>query len=418
MVYAAVKACPVPWGALKQLRRQRHQGSPRRHRRQSALRPSPASRGNNDLQDAVAVVADSWFRAKTALDLLPIEWDSGANATVDNAVTPALPTPRCSTRPARCSHEIGDDTLAIIAAAATRSSAPSTTVRTRPMRAWSRSTRRCSVTPDRVDVWSPTQNQSDRADQLVADQAGRDTKDVYVHTVFLGGAFGGDGGGNTAVTRQATELSNQLGRPVKVIWTREEDINHDKQRPPHMTRLTAVLGDDGLPTPGSRAPVVPPGASRRAASSATRPHMPYLVPNRRHETHSVEGHIPVATHRAPGTNQNAFMIEQFVDEVALAGGWDPLDWRLQMTEGMPTGSSCSTPEGEVAGFRTDLPKGQGMGIAIARTTAPSAAACATVTRQPSRPAHRREGADRRRQRLLHQPAQLRRAVRGGACAGS
>ena len=88
-----------------------------------------------------------------------------------------------------------------------------------------------SVTDKRVDVWSPTQDQS-VALRLAADQAGRDTRDVFVHTVFLGGGFGGGGGGNTAVTRQATEISRQLGRPVKVIWSREEDIAQDKQRPP------------------------------------------------------------------------------------------------------------------------------------------------------------------------------------------
>ena len=104
-----------------------------------------------------------------------------------------------------------------------------------------------SVTPERVDVWSPTQDQS-VALQLAASQAGRDPRDVYVHTVFLGGGFGGNGAGGTAVTRQATELSKQLRRPVKVIWSREEDIAQDKQRPPNYTRLSAVLGERGLPS--------------------------------------------------------------------------------------------------------------------------------------------------------------------------
>ena len=67
---------------------------------------------------------------------------------------------------------------------------------------------------------------------LVADQLGRDTREVFAHTVFIGGAFGGNGGGATAVTRQAAVISQQLKRPAKVIWSREEDIAQDKQRPP------------------------------------------------------------------------------------------------------------------------------------------------------------------------------------------
>jgi isoquinoline 1-oxidoreductase beta subunit len=103
------------------------------------------------------------------------------------------------------------------------------------------------------------------------------------------------------------------------------------------------------------------------------------VPNRRHERTLIEGHIPVATHRAPGTNQNAFMIEQFVDEVALAGGWDPLEWRLKMTEGLPSWQLVLNTLKEKAGFRTDLPKGEGMGIAICDDHGSVAASCATVT---------------------------------------
>ena len=89
MVYAAVKACPVPWGTLKTLRRQRHQvplRHPRRHRAQAV----PGKTENSDLQDAVAVVADSWWRAKTALDQLPIEWDYGTYAHVSTATQLAV----------------------------------------------------------------------------------------------------------------------------------------------------------------------------------------------------------------------------------------------------------------------------------------------------------------------------------------
>ncbi|MFW6027944.1 MAG: molybdopterin cofactor-binding domain-containing protein [bacterium] len=107
--------------------------------------------------------------------------------------------------------------------------------------------------------------------------------------------------------------------------------------------------------------------------------MPYHVPNRRHERHNVSAHIPTATHRAPGTNQNAFIIEQFVDEIALAGDWDPLEWRLEMTKGLEPWQRVLLKLKEVAGFTTDLPRGEGMGIAVVADHGSYSGACATVS---------------------------------------
>jgi isoquinoline 1-oxidoreductase beta subunit len=107
--------------------------------------------------------------------------------------------------------------------------------------------------------------------------------------------------------------------------------------------------------------------------------MPYKVANRRHERHNVAAHIPTATHRAPGANQNGFIIEQFVDEMALAGDWDPLEWRIEMTKGLEPWQRVLLKLKEVAGFRTDLPRGQGMGVAVVEDHASFCGACATVS---------------------------------------
>ncbi|MGE0466690.1 MAG: molybdopterin cofactor-binding domain-containing protein, partial [Steroidobacteraceae bacterium] len=106
--------------------------------------------------------------------------------------------------------------------------------------------------------------------------------------------------------------------------------------------------------------------------------MPYQVPNRRHERINARTHIPVTTHRAPGTNQHGFMTECFVDEVALAGLWDPLEWRIEMTKGLADWQLVLRTLREKAGFRTDLPRGQGMGVAIVEDHGSICAACATV----------------------------------------
>jgi isoquinoline 1-oxidoreductase beta subunit len=107
--------------------------------------------------------------------------------------------------------------------------------------------------------------------------------------------------------------------------------------------------------------------------------MPYKFPHRHHERHDVKTHIPSSTHRAPGANQMGFMAESFVDEMAIAGGWDPLEWRIKMTEGMDDWQLVLKTLKEKSGFRTDLPKGEGMGVAVVESHGTIAAACATVT---------------------------------------
>ncbi|MEX2495016.1 MAG: molybdopterin cofactor-binding domain-containing protein [Woeseia sp.] len=379
MVYAAVKCCPVPWGKIAGYD---FDGIKDRRGIIAAveLEAVPGRTDSSDMQSGVAIVADSWYRAKTALDLMPIEWEFGSDGDVSNA-TQAAKAAQLFDVAGQVSKEVGADTLRIIGASDRVVSSEyhrpyETHARMEPINAT------VSVTSERVDVWSPAQNQATPL-MLVADQLGRDPNDVFVHTVFLGGAFGGNGGGATAVTRQAAEISRQVGRPVKVIWSREEDIMQDKQRPPVYTRLSAALGENGLPEAFFSRSVwfTRDGVERVGPATAdyTISNMPYRIPNRRHERHNVAAHIPVATHRAPGSNQNAFIIEQFADELALAGNRDPLEWRLEMTKGKEPWQRVLLKMKEVAGFRTDLPRGQGMGIAVVEDHASYCGACATVS---------------------------------------
>ena len=378
MVYAAVKCCPVPWGRLVGYDFERI-----RHRpgviSVVEFRAVPGKTGNSDLQDGVAVVADSWYRAKQALDELPIEWDPGASGSASTGTQGATARALLDT-PGKLSAESGRDATAIIGAAKRSIRADyhrpyETHARMEPINAT------VSVTDARVDVWSPTQNPATPL-LLVADQLGRDTREVFAHTVFIGGAFGGNGGGATAVTRQAAVISQQLKRPAKVIWSREEDIAQDKQRPPVYLRLAAALDGRGLPEALSSRAVwlTRDGVERVAGATADVgiSNLPYSIPNRRHERHSVATHIPNATHRAPGTNQNGFIIEQFADEMAIAGGWDPLEWRIELTKGQEPWQRVLHKLREVAGFRTDLPRGRGMGVAVLEDHDSFCAVCATV----------------------------------------
>jgi isoquinoline 1-oxidoreductase beta subunit len=379
MVYAAVKASPVPWGKLKSFDFAKIKDRPGVITAVQ-LKSVPGKRDQPDLQDAVAVVADSYYRAKTALELLPVEWDFGESAK-DSSAGYFAEGQRLMEQKGLVSGKEDPMAAEIIGNAKRRVTASyqrpfETHARMEPINAT------CHVQADRVDVWSPTQDQS-AAVLLVANQLGVDPKTVYAHTMFLGGGFGGNGGGGTAVTRQAAQISREVGRPVKVIWPREEDLTQDKQRPLAVAKLTAALGDDGLPTAlFTRAAWFSiDGINQIGGATADYPiyTMPYAIPHRQHERHNAKTHIPSSTHRAPGANQLGFMQESFVDEMALAGGWDPLEWRIRMTQDKPDWQLVLKTLKEKSGFRTDLPKGEGMGVAAVESHGTIAAACATVT---------------------------------------
>lgn len=370
MVYAAVKASPVPGGRLKSFNFDAIKGRPGVIAAVE-LKQVKDKLANPDMRSAIAVVADSFYRAKTALELMPVEWDFGPGVqySYEGMNTQAK---ELMGKDAQHAEEVRGDPRPILAKAdkivvGEYSRPYETHVPMSPPAAVA------NVTPERVDVWSFTQNVSATL-LLAANQAGRDPKDVYVHATFQGGAFGN--GNAVDVPRQAVEISKQIGRPVKVVWTREEDVLQARSRPPIWARFHAVLGSDGLPTAMLSRAVGetqnPDYADRGIAN------MPYKVPNFRYERHVVPTNIPVGPNRAPGNNSNGFAIEQFIDEVALAGGWDPLEWRIKMTEGNERWQRVLLKLKEVSGFTTKLPKGKGMGIAVVESHGSTVGACATV----------------------------------------
>ena len=371
MVYAAVKASPVPGGKVKSFDAAAIKDRPGViavvELKQTKDRPA-----NSDMRSAVAVVADSYYRAKVALDLLPIEWDLGPGVRFSYAGMDTEAKDLMG-KEGRHAEEVRGDPRPILASAGDK------VVRGEYSRPYEThapmSPPACvaDVKADRIDVWSFTQNVSSTL-LLAADQAGRDPKQVFVHGTFQGGAFGN--GNAVDITRQAVEISKQVGRPVKLLWSREEDTTQSRTRPPVWARFEAVLGDDKLPRAMiARAvadPVVPAYADRGIAN------MPYNVPNFRYERHVVQSNLPVGPNRAPGNNSNGFLIEQYVDEMAIAGGWDPLDWRIKMTEGNERWQRVLLKMKEISGFTTKNPRGTGMGVAVVESHGATVGVCATV----------------------------------------
>jgi isoquinoline 1-oxidoreductase beta subunit len=370
MVYAAVKASPVPGGKVKSFNFDAIKGRPGIITA-IELKQTKDKLANPDLRSAVAVVADSFYRAKTALDLMPIEWDFGSNTQYSYSGMDAQ-AKELMGKDAQHAEEVRGDPRPILA----QGGKTVTGDFSRPYEChatMSPPAAVANVTAERVDVWSFTQNVAATL-LIAANQAGRDPKDVFVHGTFQGGGFGN--GNATDVPRQAVEISKQLGKPVKVIWTREEDTRQARTRPPIWARFNAVLDDKGLPTAMRARTVgettVPDYADRGITNMA------YNVPNYRYERHVVPTNMPVGPNRAPGNNNNGFVIEQFADEMALAGGWDPLEWRLKMTEGNERWQRVLLKMKEVGGFKTDLGKGRGMGIAVVESHGSTVGAIATV----------------------------------------
>ncbi|HSF65720.1 MAG TPA: molybdopterin cofactor-binding domain-containing protein [Paracoccaceae bacterium] len=370
MVYASVKACPVPGGVLKSFDFNAIKDRPGVIAAVE-LKQTSTEMQNADLRSAIAVVADSFYRAKTALDLMPVEWDFGDGVQYSYAGMDAQARELMG-QTAEHAEEVRGDPRPIIEAAGNVVSGDYA----RPYEChvpMGTPAAVADVKPDRVDIWSFTQNVAATL-LLAAEQAGVDPANVFMHGTFQAGAFGN--GNQTDVPRQAVEISKQVGRPVKVIWTREEDVTQARTRPPVWGRYQAVLGDDGLPT----AMLIRAIGEIKNPAYADRGHvnMPYLVPNFRFERHVVPTNLPIGPNRAPGNNSNGFMLEQYIDEVALAGGWDPLDWRIKMTEGNERWQRVLLKMKEVGGFTTDLPKGTGMGVAVVESHGSTVGAIATV----------------------------------------
>jgi isoquinoline 1-oxidoreductase beta subunit len=370
MVYAAVKSSPVPGGKVKSFNADAIKGRPGIIG-VVELKQTKDKLANADLRSAVAVVADSFYRAKTALDLLPIEWDFGPGADNSYDKMNAL-AKEALNKDAPHAEEVRGDPRPILA----KGGKVVEGEYSRPYECHvPMGPPACvaNVTADKVEIWSFTQNVAATL-LLAADQSGRQPKDVFVYGTQQSGAFGL--GNAIDLTRQAVEISKQVGKPVKLIWTREENILQARSRPPIWARFKAVLDDKGLPTAMLARAVgeseVPDYADRGIAN------MSYQIPNYRYERHVVPSNIPVGPNRAPGNNNNGFTIEQFADEMALAGGWDPLEWRLKMTEGLEPFQRVLKKLKEVSGFTTKLPKGRGMGIAVVESHGSVVAACATV----------------------------------------
>ena len=372
MVYAAINASPVPGGKLKSVD-------------ESVLANAPGILKVVKLDNAVAVVATgSYWRAKQALAKLQPEWDTNGAGGIDSAQLSkdfhdALDGPMQSAR------NTGDVDQAIKGAAKTIEAVYETPYLSHsPMEPMNATVH---LQADRLDVWVGTQDALD-ATEAAAKASGLEEENVYIHNAFVGGGFGRRDASDEII--QAIQVAKVVQKPVKLIWTREEDTRQDKFRPHAVVRFKAAVDKDGMPTAwdirvvtssilNSVGRVIPGMKGPEPMAVAGLSNNGYTIPNQRVQASIKNTHLPVWFWRAPGANQHTYAIESFLDEIAAASNLDPYQLRRKLLADKPDWVKVLDLAAEKGDWGKPLPKGTGRGIAICEDTGSLCAQVAEVT---------------------------------------
>src|SRR5262252_611 len=376
MVYAAIAQCPVFRGKLQDAHGEQLLG----------LRGLVKV---VKLEDAVAVVADNWWRAQKMVKLLKIDWDPGANGAATTASIQEFVRLGLEDSSVPVARNDGDVEAAFNAAtkvveaeyfAPFLNHAP-----LEPMN--------CTalVKGDRVEVWAPTQN-AEATHAAAAAAAGVPLENVEVHLTYLGGGFGRRGFQD--YTRQAVQIAKAVeGKPVKLLWSREEDMQHDFYRPMTLMRFKAALDSSGRLTglrvrdsthsimASVRPQEIKDGIDRHALGGII--DSPYAMANLRIEFAMRNSHVPVGFMRTVFHSQNPFMRECFIDELAVAAGKDPVEFRRPMLAASPKNLAVLDAVAKASGWGSPLPEGVHRGVAVQDSHGSFAAAVIEVAVSPA-----------------------------------
>jgi isoquinoline 1-oxidoreductase beta subunit len=342
---------------------------------------------------AVAVVADTWWHAKTALDALTIVWDEGPNAKVSSASIAEVLKAGLGAEQAFVGNQSGDAKAALAGAAkkieAVYSYPYQNHVCMEPMNATAR------FTPDKCEVWVPTQDgESSFAALLSASGLPADKCEVY--KINLGGGFGRRGAFQDYVT-QAVRIAKEMpGTPVKLLWSREEDMRQGRFHPVMQCKLTGAFDASNNLTglhmrlsgqsilAAVRPAVVEKDKGRDALSFQgvfeTGEHsFGYTIPNLLIDHAMRNTHVPPGFWRGVNINQNAIFFECFMDELAQAAGQDPLEFRRKFMAGHPRNLGVLNAVAERIGWGKPAPKGRFRGLAQMKAFNSFVAAAAEIS---------------------------------------
>jgi isoquinoline 1-oxidoreductase beta subunit len=362
MLNAALKDCPVFGGKLKSYDEAKVMG----------MKGVKKVVRVND--STVAVVADTWWHAKTALDALPIVWDEGENAKVSSeSIAKWLAEGLDNSQPAFVGNQNGD-TKAAIAGAAKKIEA----VYNYPYQNHAAmEPLNCTAlyTADKCEVWTGTQN-GEAAFAAVLETSGLPADKCEVHKQMLGGGFGRRG--MTDYVRQAVAIAKQMpGTPVKLLWSREDDMQHGTYHPITTCKLTGAFDKDNNLTalhvrisgqsilytvrPAALVNGMDPAAFQGLSPTGDWA-IGYSFPNLLVEHSMRNPHVPPGFWRGVNVNQNAIYLECFMDELAHSVGQDPVEFRRKLMAKHPKHLAVLNAVAEKIGWDKPPPKGVYRGI--------------------------------------------------------
>jgi isoquinoline 1-oxidoreductase beta subunit len=354
MVYASLEQCPVIGGTVKSFDAAKAKGMP----------------GVIDvvqISDGVAVVADTYWHAKKAREALVVQWDEGPGAALDDKKMLAgirAGAPGDKVLPLKA---VGEADAAIKASSkVVRAEYLMPLLSHSPLEPMNFT---AHYHDGKVDLIGPTQWQ-DNAQGTVAKLLGVKPEDVTVKTTFLGGGFGRRIDIDFII--QAAQISKAVGKPVKLLWTREDDMTHDFYRPQSVHQLAAALGSDGKPT-AMTFRMVSQSVTGRVFGLPLEAQDPlmteaamagYEIPATRHEIVKHDAGLRVGYWRSVSHALNAFANESFIDECAAAASKDPVQYRQSLLANHPRFANVLKIAAEKAGWGTSPPAGHFRGVAL------------------------------------------------------
>jgi len=303
------------------------------------------------IESGIAVVAESFWSAQRGRAALNIKWKPGSKAKLDSA---AIQTQLRAAVRRRGNAERDDGDIDKALAGASRM--VEALYETPYLAHACMEPMNCTadVRRDGCDVWVPTQAQT-AARAAAAQASGLPESAVQIHTTLAGGGFGRRLQQDFVI--EAVQLSKAVGAPVQVLWTREDDMQHDFYRPANCTQLRAALDARGMPHAWFQRIAGPRNALRGVT-------IPYAIDNLRVEQVEEDPGVPVGAWRSVGASQNGFTVECFIDELAHAAGQDPLAYRLALLKQAPRHRAALQLAADKAGWGKQLPAGHGRGIAV------------------------------------------------------
>jgi isoquinoline 1-oxidoreductase beta subunit len=319
------------------------------------------------ISTGIAVAADNYWAASKGAQALEITWDEGPLAKLSSAdITRKYA--ELAQQPGKVARNDGDTAAALKGASKSLERVYEVPFLAHacmePMNCTA------DVRADRCDVWVPTQGQT-ASQQAATAASGLRADAVHIHPTFLGGGFGRRG--EADFVTDAVETSKAIGKPVKVVWTREDDIQHDYYRPVTYVRMWGAVDASGKPVAFMQRMVqqslmkriggLPPNGVDFISVDGSAS-LPYDIPNVRIEYTETDPGIPFGFWRSVGASVNGYVVEAFIDELAAASGEDAFEFRHKRLIKHPRHKAVLELVAEKSGWGKPLPPGHARGIAL------------------------------------------------------